>query len=109
MTVLNPAEYVIQVFGGVRKLARAIGRSPSSVCKWRKPRAEDGCAGHIPSVAQRIILEIAKAKDLDITPNDLAYGRKVKRAVKAVIVFLTTLLFGDDRFVPAELAEWFLD
>jgi len=34
---LNPAEYVIYKFGGVRATARAIGCYPSVVSRWRKP------------------------------------------------------------------------
>jgi len=76
---LSPAEYVIQVFGGVRATARAIGRSPSSISKWQKPRSQGGSDGCVPNAAQRIILEQAKKQGLDITPGDLIYGRNNKR------------------------------
>jgi len=77
---LSPALYVIHVFGGVRKTARAIGRGPSSVSKWKLPREKDGCEGNIPSAAQRKILKVAEEQSLDITPHDLLYGRNVKKA-----------------------------
>ena len=32
----TPYEVLISEFGGVRSLARAIGRDPGSVNKWRK-------------------------------------------------------------------------
>lgn len=76
---MNPAEYVIHVFDGVRATARAIGRSPSSVSKWQKPRAERGCNGQIPSAAQLLILKKAKELALDVTPDDLIYGRKISK------------------------------
>ena len=80
---LTPAEYVVHVFQGVRLTARAIGRSPASVSKWSRPRTEKGADGQIPSAAQRRILEIAKKAGLDITPDDLMFGRKVpKRLLK---------------------------
>lgn len=68
---MTPAQYVIHVFKGVRATARAVGRTPSSVSKWQKAR--------IPSGAHRRILDIAKEQDLDIQPQDLIYGRTVKR------------------------------
>jgi hypothetical protein len=76
---LTPAEYVIYAFGGVRATARAIGRAPASVCKWQKDR-HNGLRGIIPHDIHRKILEVAKQKNKDITPNDLIYGRFVKGA-----------------------------
>ncbi len=75
---LNPAEYVIFVFGGVRATARAVGKGPSTICKWKK----EGL-GNVPSKAQRAILELARSNRLPITPADLAYGRKVSKKVLA--------------------------
>ena len=43
----TPYEVLISEFGGVRALARAIGRDPGSVSKWQK---RDGT---IPSSIQR--------------------------------------------------------
>ena len=76
---MSPAEYVIYVFGGVRKTARAIGRSPTTVSKWPKPNNKKGSDGRVPGTAQAIVLEIAKKMKLDIKPEDLLYGRKVKK------------------------------
>lgn len=73
---LNPAEYVIHKFGGIRSLARVIGRSPASVCKWQSGDFES--RGLIPSRAQRIILEKAKRLQVDVTPKDLIEGRSVR-------------------------------
>lgn len=75
---MNPAQYVVHVFGGVRKTAKEIGRSPSSVSKWNKPCARKGCGGMLPRLAQEAVLHVAKIKKLDITPDDLMYGRDVK-------------------------------
>jgi hypothetical protein len=76
---LSPAKYVIHVFGGVRPTARAIGRDPSTVCKWPLPRAQKGCDGKIPGGVFRTILKEAKKRKLDITANDLIFGRNIKR------------------------------
>lgn len=76
---MTPAEYVISVFQGVRATARALGRSPSSVSKWQKPREMRGCGGNIPGAAQRLILDLARKRGLDITPDDLINGRRTSK------------------------------
>jgi hypothetical protein len=70
---LSAPQYVVKVFGGVRKTAKAVERDPSAVSKWIHE------TGNIPSSIQRKILELAKRDGLDITPNDLIYGRAVKK------------------------------
>lgn len=73
---ISPAAYVIQTFGGVRATARAIGRDPSSIAKWRMPRGErKGLGGRVPGVLQTRILEEAEKRGLDIRPEDLILGR----------------------------------
>lgn len=74
---LTPAQYVIRVFKGVRATARALERSPSSVSKWTKPKASRGTDGNIPGTAQRTILQKARELQLDITANDLLFGRDI--------------------------------
>ena len=66
----SPPDYVIKVFGGVRKTSRHVGRSATAVSIWRKK-------GWIPSSAQRMIYNIAQRDGLDITPDDLMNGRMV--------------------------------
>lgn len=75
---MNPAQYIIFFFGGVRATARAVGCTPSAVSKWTKPKSEHGSGGQIPAGSREIIIALAKAHRLDITANDLVYGRKVK-------------------------------
>ena len=66
--MISPAEHVILVFGGVRKTARAVGRTPGSVSKWLK-------SGVVPVRSQLVILRIAKRRKLDIFASDLIIGR----------------------------------
>lgn len=62
-------EYVISVFGGVRKTARALGYSSmSTVSKWQT---------YLPSKAQQRILTVAGERNLDITPTDVVIGREI--------------------------------
>ena len=59
-TKKNPYQVVIEEFGGVRALGRAINKDPSGISKWGKLH---GC---IPATVQRKVLENKKSyvKDL---------------------------------------------
>lgn len=70
-TDTSPADKVISLFGGVRPLARELGRNPSSVVRWRKPRAEGGTGGAVPSAMQGRVLALAKERGLSLTAEDL--------------------------------------
>lgn len=74
---LNPAEYVIHIFKGVRKAARQIGCDPSAVSRWRTAKDREGFEGSIPACAQRVIIRKALELKLDITSLDLDFGRTV--------------------------------
>lgn len=65
------------MFRGVRATARAIGRNPSTVSKWQREREAKGTSGEIPGSAQRTILAAARERGLDITAEDLIFGRDV--------------------------------
>lgn len=67
----TPADKCISAFGGVRALARALERNPSSVVRWRKPKDEGGSNGAVPSALQGRILAIAQARGLSLTADDL--------------------------------------
>lgn len=69
---LNPAEYVISQFGGVRATARAIGYVPTNISKWRHQGN-----GRIPTSVQELILDKADEMGLDINAIDLIKGREV--------------------------------
>lgn len=76
---LSPAQYVIQVFGGVRKLARAINYDPSNVSRWPKAKGKHGgCNGIIPSSALNIILRTAQRNNYDLKAVDLICGRDIQ-------------------------------
>lgn len=74
----TPAAWVIQKFGGPFALARAIGRPPSTVLRWRLRRnnESDRDCGRIPSDSMAIILIIARRQNLDVKPEDLILGRE---------------------------------
>ena len=58
------------MFGGVRKLARALNRDPAAVSRWQK-------SGIVPTSVQRRLLEMAWERGIDITAHDIVFGREV--------------------------------
>ena len=69
MASKNPANVVIDLFGGVRATARVIKRSPGAVSKWKK-------LGFVPSKHHRPLLDAAKAARKRLTPEMLILGAK---------------------------------
>jgi len=67
----TPADKCIEAFGGVRALARALERNPSSVVRWRRPKDEGGSSGAVPSSLQGRILALAQERGLPLTAEDL--------------------------------------
>jgi hypothetical protein len=77
--ILKPAELVIEAFGGVRPLARLLGKSPSTVCRWRADKPH-GTGGAIPSSVQKRLLYMAGERGIELTAQDLIVGRTVPAA-----------------------------
>jgi hypothetical protein len=69
-THLTPVDLAVKLFGGVRALARAVGRDPAAVSRWKK----SGC---IPSSVQLHLLRVAKSQGLDLTAHDIIFGREI--------------------------------
>ena len=65
----TPGQLVIAEFGGVRPLARAIGRDPASISRWQKGDV------NIPSSMQRKVLETAWDRGIEITAHEIIFGR----------------------------------
>jgi hypothetical protein len=74
---VTPAEYVIRLFGGIRPLARYLDVEPSTVWRWRVPSDRGGADGRIPRDTQPRLLDLAKARGLDLKAEDLIRGREV--------------------------------
>ncbi len=75
---LPPVEYIIHAFKGVRPLSREIGVDASTISHWRERTKKND--GAIPNTDGRhkTILAAAARLQLDVTPNDLIYGRAVE-------------------------------
>jgi hypothetical protein len=71
MNTTTPAEKVIDLFGGVRPLARELGRNPSSIVRWRRSKECGGTGGAVPSALQGKVLALARARGLPLVADDL--------------------------------------
>jgi hypothetical protein len=65
---INPVRYIIKKFGGLRSAARAIGRSPSGLHRWKSNK-------EIPLKSIRDVLIAARKNNVRISKKIL-----VKRA-----------------------------
>jgi hypothetical protein len=75
---LNPAEYVILIFGGVRPLARRLDIDPSTISYWRTRKPRGGLnVGEIPRWHWIKIIQIAQEEKKPITEKDLLRGRDI--------------------------------
>lgn len=70
MRLIPPGILVVQVFGGVRKLARLLEIDPSTVSRWQS-------TGRVPSGMQRQVLQLAWDEGHDLTAHDIVWGREV--------------------------------
>jgi len=69
-TRIEPAQLAINALGGVRAAARALNCDASAVSRWQQ-------SGRVPSGRQKRILELAWERGVDLTANDLIFGRMV--------------------------------
>lgn len=67
-THLTPVEICILEFGGVRKLAKALGIDPAAVSRWKR-------RGTVPAYIQKKLLLTAHERGLNISADELIFGR----------------------------------
>ena len=60
---MSTAANIIDKFGGIRPMARAIGRTHSTVQGWKE-------SGFIPARHQEAVMAAAKAAGVDLGPAD---------------------------------------
>ncbi len=60
---MNPAQRVIEKFGGQSALARLIGKGQSTVAHWAK-------TGNVPSKWQPELLKVASESGIELSPGD---------------------------------------
>jgi len=76
---LSPSEYLILLAGGIRPLARLVGREASNVYKWKKYTNKSGETGCVPQQLHKKLLLIAKEKSWDLTLEDLLNGKTLQK------------------------------
>jgi hypothetical protein len=74
---LTPADLVIRRFGGVRPLARELGKNPSTVSLWtsrHQGKIPNRSANGDPKGTHVRLLELAKRKSIPLTADELING-----------------------------------
>lgn len=66
------AQRIIDKFGGVRRLAEAIGYKYPAVYKWTYDAEKGGTDGYIPNGAIQAIKSAADILGIDLTAEDWA-------------------------------------
>ena len=72
---MTPVAVVIDVFGGIRPTARAIGVAPSTVLRWGTSTRGGRIPGTVPHPYLRRLLDAALAMDKRLTLPELVWGR----------------------------------
>ena len=80
MSRLTPVEVAARAFGSQYKLAKALGVPDRTISHWKRSKDRKGCDGDIPRTYLRKVLTIARTKGLDLTADDLIFGREVQEA-----------------------------
>lgn len=77
---MNIAQDVIEKVGGVAKVAKICGRTPSWVYKWTYPKNRNGRGGVVPHEDAEALLAAARRGEIDLTPEDF-FSKEHPRAI----------------------------
>ena len=61
---------ISEKWGGLRKMAKAMGKDPANVYRWAKPREKGGTGGLIPSSAVMDVVDLAERDNVELTAED---------------------------------------
>jgi len=64
--MLNDANFIIQQFGGVKRLAKAINKDPATIYRWTYPKSKQGTGGLVPSSALSSIIDAANVLNISL-------------------------------------------
>lgn len=76
---LEPASSIIRKIG-VETVVAVTGKHISRVYRWMYPRERGGTGGLIPHNDALLLLEYARANDVDLTPAEFFASSKAGRA-----------------------------
>jgi hypothetical protein len=77
---LTPSKLAILLFGGVSILAKQLEISKVTVSSWQT-RGDGG----IPRQHHLKIIEVAKRKKIELSPEDLVFGRDIQKKTIATM------------------------
>lgn len=67
---MNVAQKIIKKCGGPAKVAEMVGVHVSRVHRWTYPKQRGGTDGLIPTQQQQALLDAARERGIDLTPED---------------------------------------
>lgn len=69
--MLDPAQMILNRFGGAGPLSRRLGLDRSAVHRWALPKSRGGSGGLIPAKHHRRLLAMAAAEGIALCAADL--------------------------------------
>lgn len=67
---MNPAQAIIDKFGGVPKVAKICGVDDSRVYRWTYPKKRGGTGGTVPQKHIQPLILAARARDISLKLAD---------------------------------------
>lgn len=67
---MEPAQTVIQKFGGPSALAGLLGIHRTRVSNWQRPKASGGTGGSVPQRYHRQLLDYAREREIELKAED---------------------------------------
>ncbi|SMC41345.1 hypothetical protein SAMN06297251_102100 [Fulvimarina manganoxydans] len=66
----EPANSLIQKFGGLSAVAKVVEATPNAVMRWRMPKAKGGTGGAIPHWHIPKLIAEARRSGINVEPGD---------------------------------------
>jgi hypothetical protein len=70
LPAMEPAQTIIQKFGGPSALAKLLGIHRTRVSNWQRPRESGGTGGVVPQRHHRQLLGVANERGIDLKAED---------------------------------------